>query len=299
MDLGVLKLKVNNMIVSQIYGGLGNQLFQYAAGYSLSKRQNVSLKLDIGFYGKQKLRTFELDRFKINYELSTKEEIDRIKKRHYPRIIQSFYYKFQNLLPYYKRNLFNEKDNLYDPNFKKATGSCIINGYWQDHRYFLDFENEIRKMFDLKQEYLSNDYFEILSHVVSSNSVSLHIRRGDYITIGIKTPAIEYYQKAIRFLQQQFSDLKLFVFSDDIEWCKKNLDFQKLNVTYIEPGLGLSGPEEMQLMSKCKHNIIANSTFSWWAAFLNINPEKNVIFPTIMNEMSNPELSLTNWICIE
>jgi hypothetical protein len=286
------------MIITQIYGGLGNQLFQFAAGFSLARMKNTSLKIDNQFFEKQYSHSFNLEIYKLQFEKATEKDLNFIKKRQWPRILQSLYYRVQKILPYYKRNLYNEQNNIFDKHFKNSSSNCILNGYWQDCRYFIEFDTEIRKLFKIKEELLSENYFELLEKVTSTNSVSLHFRRGDYVTLGIKAPSLLYYYSAINFLQNQFSDLDLifFVFSDDIKWCKDNINLPELNIIFIETGFGLSGPEEMQLMSNCKHNIIANSTFSWWGAFLNDNKDKVVIYPAIYKEMLNPDLMLKQWI---
>ena len=151
-------------------------------------------------------------------------------------------------------------------------------GYWQSEKFFKDISDEIRKDFSFPK-FTSEKNLEILKLIKSYNSVSIHIRRGDYLqNRGFNGLApLEYYQKAIEYIKNKIENPHFFIFSNDIEWCRKNLSIE--NSYYIDWNRGEESYRDMQLMSLCKHNIIPNSTFSWWGAWLNKNPNKIVIAP--------------------
>jgi hypothetical protein len=234
------------MIISKIQGGLGNQMFQYAYGRHLSNKYNKKLYLDINFYQYQSLRKFSLQDFD-DIDIS----VDKIKVD-YPiyRVDDDFNYK-----------------ELPTPN------DCgyYLNGYWQSEKYFKESEHIIREEFKPNK----NLFEKILETPgLDTKTVSMHIRRTDYVTSNGYHPVqtMNYYQNAIDLVGDYDT---LYIFSDDINWCKENLKFK--NMIFRE---NTSDIEDLFLMSMCSNNIIANSSFSWWGAWLNIHPEKKIIAPT-------------------
>jgi len=258
------------MIITKIQGGLGNQMFQYAFGKNLATKYNKKLYCDISFYQYQSLRSFSLKEFQ-NIDLDT--SIDNSK------------FNFPN----YKINdEFNYKEISEPKNF-----SYYLDGYWQSEKYFKESESVIRKQFK-PNRFL----FEKISETsgLDSKSISIHIRRTDYVTSNGYHPVqtIEYYKKALDIIGEYDN---LFVFSDDIKWCRENLKFD--NMTFVE---GSSEIEDLYLMSLCKDNIIANSSFSWWGAWLNVNPDKKVIAPKkwfgSQTNLNDSDIIPTDWIKI-
>ncbi|MCK4744844.1 alpha-1,2-fucosyltransferase, partial [Candidatus Parcubacteria bacterium] len=172
-----------------------------------------------------------------------------------------------------------EQHSHFDSKILKLIGNIYLDGYWQSEKYFKNIENSIRKEFTLKND-LQLKAKKLLRKIKNTESISIHIRRNDYIS---HKPAnqyhgvchLSYYKKAINVIIKKIDDPHFFVFSDDIDWCKKNLKI-KFPTIFVE---GNKDYEDLILMSKCKHNIIANSTFSWWGAWLNNNPNKIVIAP--------------------
>jgi len=272
------------MIIVNIKGGLGNQLFQYAAAKRLALKHNSPLKLDPHFE-KDKLRDFKLPYFNIdNDEIATQEEIDRliISFRRYNNIYHKIKRKLELLKPYYKRRYYQHKKRCNDLGILKASDNVYLDGYWGNEQFFSDIRQKLLSWFTLKPDYINDDYLEIKNKTKEENSVSIHIRRGDYAQkektrnfFGLLP--LSYYQKAINSLEKQFENLHFFIFSDDMPYVKQNINFEG-TTTYIN-NPNLQDYHELMLMSHCKHNIIANSTFSWWAAWLNQNPEKMVIAP--------------------
>jgi hypothetical protein len=268
------------MIIVQLKGGFGNQLFQYAAGLSLAIHHKTTLKVDISeLIGPDKLlgtqRYFDLQYLKRPPEIATAEEIHRI--CHKPFYLQYL----QKLLPCHQRRIYKEAAFSYDPHFFEAGNDIYLKGYRQSEHYFHNIENIIRDSFRI-QESLLGQVSSCASEICSVNSVSIHIRRGDYKKAeAMKIHGLlgkDYYNAAIERMYSLVNDPVFYVFSDDAEWVKHNLSF-KSDCVFVSGILTKTHFEDFYLMSCCKHNIIANSSFSWWAAWLNDNKEKKVIAP--------------------
>lgn len=269
------------MIISHIIGGLGNQMFQYALGKALALRSRKNLKLDIRGFENYALREYALDAFQIDNQVASKEDITTIKR---------------NGL------IYNERHFHFDPNIFTLNKSAYLKGYWQSEKYFIEYRDILLKEFEpqKKPSFQTNQYRELIQ---TFNSVSLHIRRGDYVSNPTTnsfhgTCGLDYYQNAVSLIENRIVNPHFFIFSDDIDWAKKNLGFIK-NITFIELSKDIPDYEEMLLMSQCKHNIIANSSFSWWGAWLNQNPYKIVIAPEIWfldQSLNTKDLIPETWI---
>ena len=261
------------MIILKLQGGLGNQMFQYSAGLALSKRLNTTLRLDISYYKNDKKRKFSLDDFNISAKEATEKDIlslsDSILINAYKKIFRR----------HAEKKMF-ANSYFYDKSFEKISDNSIIEGFWQNEKYFKDVEKIIRHEFRLKND-LSEKSAELERKINGDNSVSVHIRRGDYTLPKYRKIfyecSVEYYTLAIKYILDIVPNAEFFVFSDDLEWAK-NIPFPK-KTNFVGKELGLRDSEELILMSRCKHNIIANSSFSWWAAWLNQNDKKIVIGP--------------------
>jgi hypothetical protein len=262
------------MIISRIIGGLGNQLFQYAAGKSLALKHNTSLVLDAGTYDVYKLRNFDLHAFNTMIEFAKDVDIEKISSR-------SFIDKIKDrALPLSMRKLYKEPYFHFDKKIFSAPDNIYLKGYWQSEKYFIGYKDIIKKEFSLKAEFIEK-VKALGDELKSKNSVSVHIRRGDYISQQINEMhnilTEGYYKEAISTVQKNIPDAKLFFFSDDINWAKENLHLP--SATYVSGEISNTHLEDFYLMSQCRHNIIANSSFSWWGAWLNNNPDKIVIAP--------------------
>lgn len=262
------------MIITELIGGLGNQMFQYAFGLSLSEQYQVPLKVDISGFDQYETHAFALDKLSCRLEQATDKEITYYKK--YNSKKDSFIHRLKKKPVYYVESQFTHIKNL--PFLKRA----YVSGYWQSEKYFNHYRDRLLNEFKLKQD-LSVFTNDIIQDTLKQTSVSLHVRRGDYITNPDANRvhgscSLDYYKNAIEYIKKQNSLFKTYVFSDDIEWAKKNLNFIE-DIFFIEKPNSIDDCEEMILMSKCQHNIIANSTFSWWGAWLNQNPNKLVITP--------------------
>ncbi len=270
------------MIITKLIGGLGNQMFQYAAGKSLAIKKGVELKVDLSHLNKDAQgvytqRTYELNVFNLKVAEATPEEIsdfENLNSSKWKRLLQ------RNMPNMFAKTYFSESGNKYHPAFETLPKQVYLDGFWQSEKYFQAIRNILLKGFELKNEQSKNVQL-LNAKIKSGNSVSLHVRRGDYVNLPSANNfhglcSMDYYQAAEKLLQEKIGDCDFFVFSDDIEWCKENL---KLNsrmhfIEHNEPAC-----IDMYLMRTCKHNIIANSSFSWWGAWLNENANKLVISP--------------------
>lgn len=269
------------VIITELYGGLGNQMFQYAVARSLAIKNNSDLKLDLSIFDAYKLRVYELGHFNIQEKFSNQSDIRAFdRRRRWRRILG----KLQNKFRSDELKLIKEKQFCFDQDIINLKGNLYLRGYWQTEKYFKDIENVIRKDFSLKNK-ISDASSEVAMQINAQKCpVSLHIRRGDYISdSGTNeyhgTCSLEYYKKCVNILKGKY-DISLYVFSDDPLWVKENLHFD-CPATYISHNGAERAYEDMYLMSLCHHHIIANSSFSWWGAWLNPRKDKMVFAPKV------------------
>lgn len=299
------------MVVTKLISGLGNQLLQYAFGRQLSLIKNVPLKLDISFFDSQDLRSYKLNHFNINANVATIADIAPFQKdiTTYQNLHakSSFYAKvYRNLepllFPKYTKSYFKEAIWwIYEPAVYKTPSNVYIEGYWQHYKYFENMQTQVFEELTLKDK-LENAVKNWLSIIKDDPfAVAVHIRRGDYVTdsganylMGVLP--INYYNQAINYIKQKISNPNFYFFSDDLDWVKDNIETNG-SAFYVT---GNEDYEDLDLMRHCKHNIIANSTFSWWGAFLNRNPNKIVIAPKqwspIEHVNKSIKLQFPSWI---
>lgn len=267
------------MKIIYIFDGLGNQMFQYAFYKKMKKiYKNVygnidTFKRDVKIHNGYELkRIFNIDIEEKNIIFDNFFSRVRLKKVNlFQKIIHKLLKKI-NLIMY-----IEDWNESIERKLKKK-GRIYYTGWWQSENFFKDISDEIRQDFSFPN-FTSKKNLEVLEKIQSSTSISIHIRRGDYLKdkgLGGLAP-LEYYQRAIEYIKEKVNNPYFFIFSNDIEWCKKNLNLA--NCCYIDWNKGEESYRDMQLMSLCKHNIIPNSTFSWWSAWLNDNPNKIVIAP--------------------
>jgi hypothetical protein len=268
------------MIISYLSGGLGNQLFQFAMGLSIAKRKNVELLFDVNSFKWDNLRDFELYKLGINYNVASDELIYKIKNTP-SNFICKLKKRLNIEIPYYQQSYIKELDFEYDMNFPKFNSNNVyFEGYWQSDNYFKDIRDSIIKCITFNK--LSLDCLEFKNNISNSlNSVSLHIRRGDYAQNSDTKEYhglmdLNYYKSAIEILNNKLNNPTFFVFSDDKSYAKSLFDGKE---NFIVIDSKFEDYEELYLMSNCDHQIIANSSFSWWGAWLNQNRNKNIIAP--------------------
>lgn len=292
------------MIISNLIGGLGNQMFQYAVARALSIDIDTKLMLDASdFDGYQLHHGFELGRvFAISGTVATNADLENLLGWQKSKFARRLLRKLPSGLLQSSHFVF-EPTFRYWPGIKAVRDHAYLMGYWQSELYFSRHATTIRNDFSFKPE-LSLKNAEIASHIQSVNSVSLHFRRGDYVS-DVKTSSIiglcspEYYKQAIEKICERVSHPEFFIFSDDMEWVKNNfrMDFP---VHYVDHNTGLQSYNDMRLMSLCKHHIIANSSFSWWGAWLNPDAEKIVYAPKhwFANGTDTSDLIPAGWVRI-
>lgn len=262
------------MKIIRIKCGLGNQMFQYAL-YKQLEYMGQDVKLDISFINNNSEHNgYELDRvFHVKPQYASAEELEYCQRKN-----GGLYGEIRSRL--IAENCFREIERFINWDLFYLD-NIIIDGYWQNPVYFKGIESIIKNEFRF-DEPIDNQNKYYKDEIISNNSVSVHIRRNDYLSNGFKDYYghicdINYYNMAIDNIKKKERTPIFFVFSDDISWVKKNLHIP--NAVYIEGNEGRNAYLDMYLMSLCKHNIIANSTFSWWAAWLNDNKEKMVLMP--------------------
>lgn len=264
------------MIIIQLNGGLGNQLFQYATGRAVSLRLNIPLKFDISSYKNESLREYRLKYFNVKGDVASRNDLSRYKGSLILRYLRN---KARMFYPFKTEDyMFKQESNSFNPDILKLQRGCYLSGYWQSEKYFKDFDDIIRKDLVVVNE-PDDENATVMKKIEKSNSVCIHIRRGDYVkNSNILNLNIEYYNTAISLIKQQISNPFFFIFSDEIEWVKNNLTVDDPHY-YISHNGPVKDYEDLRLMSHCENFIIANSSFSWWGAWLSGNKNKIVIAP--------------------
>lgn len=279
MDEGSLWL----MIISRIIGGLGNQMFNYAAGKRLSIKLGIELKLDVSGYPTKVGENCMLDVFNIDECIATKDEIYRIKQ-----YSNSLFVRMKNRLSktslFSKSGYIKEKHFEFDPEIISLGDNVYLDGYWQSEKYFIDIENEIRHSFTIKEPQTGEN--EILAEkIYNTSSVFILVRRGAYasepeVRASHGLVPLEYYKSCVDKIAQYVPDPHFFVFTndDDRDWTKENLNL-KFPTIYVDHNDKNNYNEDLRLMSQCKHAICSNSSWAWWGAWLITNPQKIVYAP--------------------
>lgn len=262
------------MDIIAITGGLGNQMFQYALGLML-KHNGYSIKLDVSKYKYYQIHN--------NYEL---ESVFGINEKHasvFDRM-RLGYIRDNRLTRWMLSTAFAKKSIICESDKGFEAGILTLDnryykGYWQNESYFLEVGKEVRDAYRFK-DFDRPELVELADEISSCESVSMHIRRGDYLTTPLYMGIcdIDYYIRALEVIKDKVKkDISIYAFSNDAEWVRSNFD--GFNVTVVDINHGEQSYRDMQLMSLCKHNIIANSSFSWWGAWLNNHEDKIVIAP--------------------
>jgi hypothetical protein len=328
------------MIVVQIHSGLGNQLFMYAAARALAHKHNTTLYLDVDSdcrngidHGQYVGHSFQLDRFNINAAYPDSSSPDQAAQnsrigmysviksklrgngmvRSAARVLRNYGVNPAQILMKVsgqEKRFFKEErgDWGYKPGFLSLPDETILRGCFFSYRYFEGIRELLLEELTLKDA-LSPASLAVEETIRATESVSLHVRRGDVVTNpeyrswyeGILTE--EYYRNAVYYFRERFKDPHFFVFSDDIEWAKSGLKLPG-KTTFVDHNSAARGYEDLVLMSRCRHNVTAGfSSFSWWAAYLNRNPSKIVLRTRRMNaldHLNHPEdFFLPEWISID
>lgn len=291
------------MIITRLNGGLGNQMFQYANGKACALRLGTILRLDVSeFQIRHHHQGYELANiFNGPFELASSDDVGKL----------AGYFNFRRFhrlaskIPFFlrKRSYIQEPNFEYWNEIKGVKNNSYLSGYWQSEKYFEEFRADIIKDFEFKNslEGLNQSIATQINDKVVS-SVSLHIRRGDYL-LNPKAKSyhgicsLDYYQRAIYYFSENLKNVHFFVFSDDPTWVQKNLPISFPH-TFVSHNVGSASYNDMRLMSLCDHHIIANSSFSWWGAWLNQSPSKIVIAPIrwFLADIDTKDLLPSSWV---
>ncbi|MCI9439453.1 MAG: alpha-1,2-fucosyltransferase [Lachnospiraceae bacterium] len=282
-------------VMVKVYGGLGNQLFCYACGYAVAKYNNCDLVIDTSQQDNDSFRKVDILNFKIIFSkrITFKKGTNLL----YRAIINHLFLLSRIGL---RTTIIKERECYkYDSEiFHIGKKNVYLKGYWQNHQYFEKYREDLLHMFFPAIEV--SDYGKKMQNKINSceKSVAIHIRRGDYLSIGCSIGQ-DYYDLAIKYMEKALvNNITYVIFSDDIlfaeEFRNKN---KKLDMLVINNLSDHATVEDLFLMSKCRHQIIANSSYSWWAAWLNTNHNKVVICPEVKSWEDDfyPE----NWIRIQ
>lgn len=268
------------MNIVKIMGGLGNQMFQYAFGRSHGEQCSYDLSwfANIAATPEENVtfRKYALDSFALSLKAASADDCDKLKQKSFlPKIIR----KMIGARKYPR--FIQEKDSSFDAGLLKKRKNAYYEGYFQCEKYFLSIREQLLKEFALALPLNEANQY-MLQQIQNSNAVSLHVRRGDYVKFqaSFGLCSVDYYVNAMKAISSKVITPHFFVFSDDIEWVKSNLPIPYVH-TFVDNNSAHEGHFDIELMKHCKHNIIANSSFSWWGAWLNDNVNKIVVAPKV------------------
>jgi len=266
-------------VAIRLIGGLGNQMFQYAAALSVATRHAKALKLDLSAFEAYKTRPYQLDRLKVPQDIYTGTPLSGPVSNSLPaRVIRKLKGGYT-----FREGVYREPHYHFDPSVFDLTGDeILLDGYFQSPRYFMGVESLLRERFQPRVPLTEAAATWAVRIDASPSSVSLHVRRGDYLTAAATSVHVAldrgYYDRAVSLMQDLVgAEAEFFLFSDEPDFIAEAFaDLPRSHVVHSDP----SAPwEDMFLMARCRHNIIANSSYSWWGAWLNINDSKRVIAP--------------------
>lgn len=293
------------MVKVALTGGLGNQMFQYAFARNIAVKNKSSLCLNTSYLQSKlpfkNLATqmrYELDIFNIHAQIS-----HNFFQSKYAYPFAKIEHILKDLWNSKKLNEVRESHFHFQPALLHTKDNCYIKGNFQSHKYFIEIEDVIRNDFSFKNK-LTNENLAWQHQIENSNAVSIHFRRGDYITLKQNVNKFaqipfSYYQNAIQHIAEKIENPVFFIFTDDVHWIKSNFTTEFPYYIVENNNTATTNYLDMQLMSKCKHNIICNSTFSWWAAWLNANKNKIVIAPNRWftdDKINSNDIYPSDWI---
>ncbi len=284
----------DNQVIIKLDGRMGNQMFQWALARAYEAKNGILPLID------DSKETLKLGCFQLINTLKTvkKPLWNKFLRKTVPfRNLRNKWTELKFDLPVIKEEAFSK----YTPSILEAKAPAYIQGFFQTEKYFANIREQLLKDFTINKE-LNKKNKDILEKIKNTNSISVHFRRGDYTKVRVSqyfgACSEEYYQKAIEIITSK-TNIKptLFIFSDDINWVKNNIKF-KYDTEYVDINSGKHGFFDLELMKNCKHNIIANSSFSWWGGWLNENSDKIVVAPTpwLQDENKNYDIINESWI---
>jgi hypothetical protein len=294
------------MVIVKLIGGLGNQLFQYSAGRRLAHVRGVELKLDVTGLDDSSYRTarpYELAPFDVVQTVASPREITK-HTRPNSSILSRLFHRLVRKGVQLPKSYIKETRYHFDPCILDLPDDVYLDGYWQSERYFVDIAETIRKEVTVTIP-LEGRNAELSREILRSQAVSLHVRRGDYATDPVTNEVhgicgLDYYARAVAHIASKIGPPVFFAFSDDPAWVREHLTFS-YPVHIVDHNDAAHCYEDMRLMSLCNHHIIANSSFSWWGAWLNPRPDKIVVAPKRWfnnYDADTRDLFPDGWVCL-
>ena len=292
------------MIIVKLMGGMGNQMFQYAFGRYLSIKHGTEVKLDLSFLKerpkdeKRVLRNYDLDIFRVNPSFANKKEMQRLSERTGNKWLDKVLDKTIGA----KKSYIREPQYNFCPELLSLPDNIYLEGYWQSKKYFEGIQDQIKEDFGFKEP-LSPFSHELFNCIATSNSVCVNVRRSDFVTNPTHNICgIDYYNRAEKIMLEKVPDAHFFVFSDEVEWCRANLQFSTATTYVGHEYAGKKFRDYFELMSRCRNFIIPNSSFAWWATYLNNNPGKVVVAPgrwLNVPGFTSDDILLPSWIRLD
>ena len=291
------------MKIVNIIGGLGNQMFQYALAIALRQYYpDDKILVDRSHFNRYKLHNgFEIDRI-FGQTIPTATVRDLIKVSYYVP-----WYKLsrvlRRILPRRASEFIEKSDYIFDDSVFHVVGDCYYEGYWQSAKYFEKCRDLIMAAFTFPR-FTDAQNIETAEEMLLPNSVAVHVRRGDYVNAPNYTGicGIEYYSHAIAEINKRIDSPHYFIFSNDIQWCKDNISplIANSQITFVSNNQGEDSYRDMQLMSLARACILANSSFSWWGAYLNKRDDRLIIVPDRwVNSKESDDIYLNEWIKVK
>lgn len=299
------------MIIVRLMGGLGNQMFQYAAALRLAHRHQAELKFDLSFLLDRSprehfaYRDFDLAVFNFPFSTASSEEIQQFRCLR-PSASRNVFRRISNKLT--RRRYYFERHLAFDPTVLELPDETYLEGYFQHEGYFSDVEELVRQRFRLEpdESKLLFATRRLADEIRIDDSICLHVRRADYVTNPITNRyhgvcSLNYYERGLAKLRSLGVKGKVFVFSDDENWCRENFTNASQFTIVGNEHAGIRASTHLWLMTLCRHFVIPNSSFSWWAAWLSENSSKLVVRPSQWlqaSEVANVDICPAPWIKI-
>lgn len=291
---------MKDKFIIKLNGGLGNQMFQWALAKMIEEISDMEAYIDMSYFSKNYARPYQLDVFRIK---------PKILSGFLVKLILNIIWRFRGSLnhkTFLGFTLYSEEQFNFDKRISRIKPNTYIEGFFQSEKYFKSIEDKVREEF--KFDPFPDDNNQKIIHQINNaaTSISLHVRRGDYVEKQryqeqYAQCSLEYYQRAVDYIAQRYPNPTLFIFSDDINWVKRKLKLPYESI-YVSHNTGLKSHEDMRLMSLCNHNVIANSSFSWWGAWLNNHKDKIVIAPMKWfndEKINQSDIIPENWVKLD
>lgn len=272
------------LVVTKLIGGLGNQLFQYAAGRQLAELNDGILKVDLTAFETYTLHAYGLHHFDTAVDVATPRELKAFQRLKESRVLQKVAaHPATGITRFGSHFYVREKSLAFDDRILAIRGNVYLEGYWQSENYFRDIRTQLRSELMIKAA-PDRENQRMASRIVEGPSASIHVRLGDYVSDPVTRSAhgllpIEYYKSAIAHMLEIVPGVAFYLFSDDPDAAAKMFRLESASITVVDINNADRNFEDLRLMSLADHHIVANSSFSWWGAWLGKNQDGVVVAP--------------------